>query len=211
MTKILTTHNAEITTATVQVKTLTISGKQVTQSVFRQLFEEPLIAHEGALNGTPWGVVNYHPDKCGDRPEHWHIVWQRGNDLLRSAVDIEVNWPYTSKAANEFMTAVAWETQQEGGTKFFGGKPPKTTTTEFEVHWRCGGLPIISHIDWYVGRVLNQSNPAWNRTPLQPPTKAAAEWMSTLAEEVAKEAARQERHRKLRAPLAELPHLFIAV
>ena len=89
MTRPLTVHNAQITTAAVEVKTLTISGKQVTLAVFRQLREEPLIADDGTLNGVPWGTVNYHPDKCGnaDQADHWHVVWQRGSDLLRSRVD----------------------------------------------------------------------------------------------------------------------------
>jgi hypothetical protein len=84
----LTVHNAEIRTATVEIKTLTVSGKQVTLAVFRQLREEPLIGDDGTLNGTPWGTVNYHPDKCGDEPGvHRHVVWQRGTDLLRSRID----------------------------------------------------------------------------------------------------------------------------
>lgn len=88
MTRQLTTQNATITTAAVEVKTLTISGKQVTLAVFRQLKEEPLIAEDGTLNGEPWGVVNYHPDKCGDdRVAHVHVVWQRGPELLRARVD----------------------------------------------------------------------------------------------------------------------------
>lgn len=87
MTKRLTVQNASITTAAVEVKTLTISGKQVTLAVFRQLREEPLIADDGTLNGQPWGYVNYHPDKCGDDSPHWHVVWQQGDELLRSAID----------------------------------------------------------------------------------------------------------------------------
>lgn len=85
MPKQLTVHNATITTAAVEVRTLTISGKQVTLAVFRQLREEPLIAPDGTLNGVPWGYVNYHPDKCeGD--SHLHVVWQRGDELLRASV-----------------------------------------------------------------------------------------------------------------------------
>lgn len=92
----LTTLNATITTAAVEVKTLTISGKQVTLAVFRQLREEPLIAEDGTLNGVPWGIVNYHPDKCGDDHPHWHIVWQRGHNLLRSRIDQD---PYATGGA----------------------------------------------------------------------------------------------------------------
>jgi hypothetical protein len=95
MPKQLTTHNAQITTASVEVKTLTISGKQVTLAVFRQLREEPLIAKDGTLNGVPWGTVNYHPDKCGsDHRDHWHVVWQRGNDLLRSRINKDITFGY---------------------------------------------------------------------------------------------------------------------
>lgn len=87
MPKQLTAQTATITTAAVQVQTLTISGKQVTLAVFRQLRQEQLIAHDGTLNGVPWGTVNYHPDRCGDSDTHWHIVWQRGDELLRAWVN----------------------------------------------------------------------------------------------------------------------------
>lgn len=86
VTKILTTQNAQITTAAVEVKTLTISGKQVTLSVFRQLRDEPLLTPDITFNGVPWGYVNYHPDKCADDRQHLHVVWQSGSDLLRSKV-----------------------------------------------------------------------------------------------------------------------------
>jgi hypothetical protein len=83
----LTVHNAEIKTATLEVRSLTMSGKQVTLSVFRQLYERDLIADAGTLNGIPWGRVNYHPDpkRCPDQ-DHEHVVWQDGADLFRSTV-----------------------------------------------------------------------------------------------------------------------------
>jgi len=89
--KQLTAHNAVITTASVEIKTLTVSGRQVTQALFRQLREEDLIAEDSTLNGVPWGWVNFHPDKCENRlggHQHRHIVWQRGEDLLRSQVSV---------------------------------------------------------------------------------------------------------------------------
>jgi hypothetical protein len=85
----LTVLNAEIKTAAVEIRTLSVSGKQVTLAVFRQLKEEELVNRDGSLNGVPWGVVNYHPDKCGnddDYDPHIHVVWQRGKELLRSFV-----------------------------------------------------------------------------------------------------------------------------
>lgn len=88
--RVITAHEATLKTATVEVKALTISGRQVTLSVFRQLKEEPLVNVETAeLCGVPWGVVNYHPDKCAETygdVEHIHVVWQKGTELRRSAV-----------------------------------------------------------------------------------------------------------------------------
>ena len=87
MPKQLTTQNATITTAAVEVKTLTISGKQVTLAVFRQLREDPLLDEwDASIIGAPWGAVNYHPDKCGDDPDHAHVVWQKGTELRRASV-----------------------------------------------------------------------------------------------------------------------------
>jgi hypothetical protein len=102
----LTVHNAQVSTASVQIKTLTISGKQVTLAVFRQLREEPLIAEDGTLNGTPWGTVNYHPGKCGNAEPHWHVVWQRGDELLRSAIACTPRWEtFWCEEADRFYAA----------------------------------------------------------------------------------------------------------
>jgi hypothetical protein len=83
--KQLNVQNATVTTATIEVKTLTIGARQVTQGIFKQLIEEPLIAEDGTLNGVPWGHVTWHPDGC-TKDNHWHIVWQRGESLRRAHV-----------------------------------------------------------------------------------------------------------------------------
>ncbi len=95
----LTVHNAEIRTAIVEVKTLTISGKQVTLAVFRQLVSEPLTDADHRPLGPMWGTVNYHPDKCADAPEHHHVVWQRGSDLRRTTVPAPHHASVSSPAA----------------------------------------------------------------------------------------------------------------
>lgn len=105
MTKQLTTQNATITTATIQVQAMTIGARQVTLSVFRQLLEEPLIADDGTLNGVPWGVVNYHPDKCGDQPDHVHVVWQKGDELRRAAVQAPHAGLHVHPAADLYVQA----------------------------------------------------------------------------------------------------------
>ncbi|MFF2184596.1 hypothetical protein [Streptomyces sp. NPDC058155] len=105
MKKQLTTQNATITTAAVEVKTLTIRGKQVTLAVFRQLQETSMFKSDGTLLGEPWGVVNYHPDKCADAPAHLHVVWQYGDELQRSAVQMPgVGW-HSHPAADLYVQA----------------------------------------------------------------------------------------------------------
>lgn len=82
----LTVQNAEIKTAAVEVRTLTLSGKQVTLSVFKQIEQGDLIQADGTLAGQAWGRVNYHPDKCADASVHHHVVWQEGTELRRCAL-----------------------------------------------------------------------------------------------------------------------------
>ena len=89
----LNVRNAQVSTATVEIKTLTVSGKQVTLTVFRQLIEAPLIVDDGSLNGEAWGTVNYHRGKCDDDAPHWHVVWQQGDELRRSQVSMTYEPP----------------------------------------------------------------------------------------------------------------------
>lgn len=77
-------HSAEIKTATVEVKALVIGGKQVTLSVFRQLIKAPVVGDGNRLLGTVWGHVNYFWGEC--KPDHLHIVWQKGDELRRACV-----------------------------------------------------------------------------------------------------------------------------
>src|SRR5262245_21489663 len=90
----ITATEAVVKTATVEIKTLTISGKQVTLAVFRQLPERALVdAVTAELAGVPWGRVNYHPDPwCKEAGAHIHVVWQTGDALHRAAVIAERPW-----------------------------------------------------------------------------------------------------------------------
>lgn len=88
MQKVIQIRDAVLKTLKVEVKSLTISGKQMTLAVFRQLVEEPLINVEtGELKGVPWGTVNYYWGDCkplGNYNGHLHVVWQKGDELRRS-------------------------------------------------------------------------------------------------------------------------------
>jgi hypothetical protein len=90
----ITTHEATVKTATVEIKTLSVSGKQVTQALFRQLKEEALIdAETQTFRGLPWGTVNYCPSRaCAEIREHVHVVWQVGIELRRGTVARRGAW-----------------------------------------------------------------------------------------------------------------------
>lgn len=90
---IIKTQEACLKTATVEIKALTVSGKQVTLAVFRQLQEERLMDSDGEFRGVPWGHVNYHPDGCATEGyPHIHVVWQKGSELRRAKV--EMPWKF---------------------------------------------------------------------------------------------------------------------
>jgi hypothetical protein len=86
----ISVYEAQIHTAAVEIKTLTIRGKQVTLAVFRQLQEESIIDdNHGGLRGLPWGRVNYHPPDCDRRLAHLHVIWQKDDELRRSCASEE--------------------------------------------------------------------------------------------------------------------------
>jgi hypothetical protein len=65
----ISTHEATISTASIEIKTLTLGKKPMTLAVFRQLKKGALIDTETlAMRGKPWGTVNYHAD-CVDNPD----------------------------------------------------------------------------------------------------------------------------------------------
>jgi hypothetical protein len=84
---VLTVQNALVRSATVEIKSLTVSGRQVTQAVFRQVPYQQILKADGSLAGTPWGWVNYwwkDSEPWGEAP--LHVLWQQGGELRRAAV-----------------------------------------------------------------------------------------------------------------------------
>lgn len=121
----LTVHNAAIATASVEIKTLTVSGKQVTLAVFRQLQDRQLIHDDGTLAGQPWGVVNYHPDKCANAPTHWHVVWQEDDQLRRSLVLLEPTFDdFQPDEGYCFINSWLHDLAATGVNTYFPNDPP---------------------------------------------------------------------------------------
>lgn len=83
-------NHAELHTATVELKMITVNQRQMTLSVFRQIPERRLIDGETMkLNGVPWGWVNYFwPDVKipFNAKGAVQVVWQKDATLYRSVI-----------------------------------------------------------------------------------------------------------------------------
>lgn len=83
---------ASISTATIEVKAIRVSGKQMTLAVFKQLPRRSILdSMTGELIGDPWGTVNYYWDYCclavnGAPGSHFHIIWTDGEVLYRDGI-----------------------------------------------------------------------------------------------------------------------------
>jgi hypothetical protein len=207
----LTVHNAEITTARVEIKTLTVSGKQVTLAVFRQLRRVPILPDDGVLAGDPWGTVNYHPDKCADVAPHWHVVWQHGTDLLRSAVSVAppegLFWP---DEADRFITSCIYDLAAHGSTRFFNGEPPVEALIKPRSSYADPGITTSKEAPFVVRMALSEPGhavaaallrltelrsveqaradgeelPPWYQSQLQRAEETLAEKVAALGEEI---------------------------
>ncbi|MFF7290713.1 hypothetical protein [Streptomyces griseorubiginosus] len=104
-----TPANTSIETATVQIRTLNVGPKQMTQGIFRQLIEQPAVDTEGRVQGQPWGTVNYHPDRCDDAKEHLHVVWQLDDQLRRGFVLTPEHTYLRHPLVAEYVTARIYE------------------------------------------------------------------------------------------------------
>jgi hypothetical protein len=196
----LTVHNAEVKTATVEIRTLTISGKQVTLAVFRQLQEAPLVAEDGTFNGLPWGTVNYHPDRCADSGKHLHAVWQDGAELRRSLVYAPPGtaasvryWPYFRSGEVDAFAQAAYCAHDHVMKGWF----TRTAASAWRFESPFDGTPCEA------GPVEGPYTPGHVCIP---PDRGAA-----LREAVAAEQDRRDRHCARWAELQDLPQLFIAV
>lgn len=212
----LTVQNAEIKTAAVEIRTLTISGKQVTLAVFRQLREEPLIAEDGALNGDPWGIVNYHPDKCGDGDSHIHVVWQRGPELLRARVNAPWVAGHECDAAQTFLHAAIHEGLRMHGPDSFGikgrptiGSPTAGRSPVVTAQFVLKGVQFRCLIGVQAARVWGSGT--WDDREHDRAT--LAEWCADagLTATEAAERLPTGRYQGAWRTLNELPQLFIAV
>lgn len=77
----VTVDQVALATAKVEIRVVTVSGKQMTLSVFRQLKQESPLDSDGNWKGRPWGTVNY----LTSGPPN--VLWQKGAELRRGKID----------------------------------------------------------------------------------------------------------------------------
>lgn len=220
----LTVDNAEIRTVAVEIKTITVAGRQVTQSVFKQLPERQLIAQSGTLNGIPWGYVNYHPEKCGDDP-HLHVVWQMDKDLFRSRVDLNVTYPQwiDAESASAWVDAkvredaagllTGWEPMPGEFTKGFLGvavrmpmSPEAQLVTTRRRSLENARNDVAKHGSSHLVRVFNErwrSAPASGLDAARAAARAASRMIERPASQVLADA--EDLFEKALAALPEVP------
>ena len=145
----ISAHEATVKTASVEIKSLTVQGKQVTLSVFRQLQKEDVIdRHRGKLKGEPWGTVNYFWKDCGwySSDAHTHVVWQKGEELRRACVEAQPNKSGVNQAPiNEAEALLARVLAYQ--TIKYGWKPssvPQGGERSIKVSWSQGRGETLS-------------------------------------------------------------------
>lgn len=85
MNKEVKIERVELTTASIEIKTLAIDGKQLTLSVFRQIPKAFLLQEDLSFSGTPLGWVNYFFGEYKNF-RGLHILWTYEKLLLRSLI-----------------------------------------------------------------------------------------------------------------------------
>lgn len=215
--------SAEVKTATVEVKALTISGRQVTLSVFRQLPIREIVSLDTVdLQGIPWGHVNYHP-QCEVSGEHLHIVWQAGDELYRSsttkcAPDVYQDETLTrERAFVNLMIRAYWlqhQTEKRRGSLLTGG--PSLLDQAYTFGGRVLRYRHISrayaHNEWERMRSGIPAVPSRKEESSLEQLEAdvqrvTSEWDKSLNDE----AAFREKWKKTYSTLTRLQQLYIAV
>ena len=89
----LLTEQVNINTMQIEIKSMMVGKKQLSLSLMRQIIQEDLIDFDKLLfKGVPWGHVNYFwgDDKHRSYPSAINVIWQKGNELRRSVINLNL-------------------------------------------------------------------------------------------------------------------------
>jgi hypothetical protein len=209
MARVLTARNAVINTAAVQIKTLTVAGKQVTLAVFRQLIEEDIFDFAaGALRGVGWGHVRYLIDQPAEQAIH--LVWQRGADLRRCILERDPEHHWTRQRADKALADPIFYQPQSGGG---GSYLARGINTSWRTWWFDDGKdfrlphPYLAYLG-YNTTTQDEEKKRENSRALAAYTAKIRAEMAPVLDHVVQIC---EAYRELVVPLFDLPQLFIAV
>lgn len=224
-------RDASLQTVSVTIQTLQVNGKQMTLAVLRQLREEPLIDEQTCeLQGTPWGLVNYHSGigcdefKSKDH-EHLHVVWQKDDELRRSCVRALDYWFKPEPLAYLDYTLQADASAWAGRAILDGWKPQEVfhDPEMGDICWvQFGGRRISIVLSREMQSVLNpwagygsldERRDALSRTVRTHGGKhlTAAEWRDVCEATASTKNAYEARYRTVFDTLRTLDQLFIAI
>jgi hypothetical protein len=211
----ITTKEATIKTAAVEVKTLTISGKQVTLAVFRQLQREDLIDPvEVQLRGVPWGLVNYFWGGCREY-SHLHVVWQDGDELRRDCIneaechtarraDQDAIDALTAQRQNTYAAVLLWRLWQQEWSVTCDQEDHDARYCTHTIDVQVQGRRSVSITQHWLTNLLGSDTPTWlhwryddaQRPRRKYESRAVflrATWETGESSEDAQQAARRER------------------
>jgi hypothetical protein len=119
LNKPLEVQNVEIATASIEIKTLTLKGKQITLSVFRQIPYSNILNGYGKLRGKVWGSVNYFWE--GWAPNKDISYWEQRGDIARywtKGEHLQILWEYSNQVHPNQLFRSAFITEfNDGGEK----------------------------------------------------------------------------------------------
>lgn len=208
----ISVENAQINTVGIEVKSLTLNGKQVTLSVFKQIIEEDLIDADNEecdeednllniyeYNGEPWGIVHYFWQKEIKEPnDYLHVLWQKGKELRRCVIKKDKS--KFIKYLKDYKYEISHQESEMDFLKYYRAInksqwekiDPDHNFTQFEVN--------LKYIELH--RSKEEYNEVHNKyLELK---KIRNEKMESIKKEI-------ENLDKIFLPLLELPQLFIAV
>lgn len=199
MPRLLTAHNATIKTASVEIKTLSVEGKQITLALFRQIIAEDIFDCEhGLLRGVGWGHVRYLLPEDTRPTQAINLVWQKGDQLRRCILRREL-WPDWDRAeANKFL--------KDPVEHHYHKKIARTIRTAWRDYWVDDDVPTE-----FVPESLYIADDLKKRREQKRLEDYVAAVRRDLAPKMAHIVNICEAYRRVAVALFDLPQLFIAV
>jgi hypothetical protein len=117
--KLIHIEDVKLKSMSVEIKAMTVNGKQMTLAVFRQLPPQSIFDDEYKLLGIPWGRVVYFWGNDKDC-NGFQVVWQQQDTLFRS-MHWEPKFQHTDYVKRKELDDFMWDIKRKHGC----GEPKK--------------------------------------------------------------------------------------